>query len=172
MILQLVEPDNPILLKDTPPFDFQNPPVDPIQLARDLYETMVEHKGLGLAAPQVGLPYRVFALYAVPGIVCFNPRVVDSTTEEIALEEGCLTYPNLVLSIKRPRRIKVRYFEPNSNVVTKVLDGMTARCFLHELDHLNGIMYTRKANRIHLERALRKKKQLDRQYKREIKDQI
>jgi peptide deformylase len=172
MILQLVEPDDPILLKQTTPFDFQNPPTDPIQLAYDLYETMVSHKGLGLAAPQVGLPYRAFALYAVPGIVCFNPRVIDSTSEEIPLEEGCLTYPNLVLSIKRPRKIKVRYFEPNSNVVTRVLDGMTARCFLHELDHLNGILYTRRASRIHLERALRKKKQFDRQLKREIKDQI
>ena len=172
MILQLVDPDHPILTKATTPFDFVNPPVDPIQLARDLFETLLEHKGLGLAAPQVGLPYRVFALYAVPGLVCYNPRILDQTTEEIALEEGCLTYPNLVLSVKRPRKIKVRYAEPNSNVVTKTLDGMTARCFLHELDHLNGILYTRKANRIHLERALRKKKALDRQVKRELKDQI
>ena len=76
------------------------------------------------------------------------------------------------MNIKRPRRIKVRYNEPNGNAVTKVIDGMTARCFLHELDHLNGVMFTKKANKVHLERAMRKKKQLDRQLKREIRDQI
>lgn len=166
MKLNLVKSDDPILRQKTEVFDFQNPPTDPIQLAKDLYETMVENKGLGLAAPQVGLPYRVFALYAVPGIVCFNPRIVDETSEKIDLEEGCLTFPNLFFKVKRPRRIKVRYLEPNGTVINKVLDGMTARVFQHELDHLNGIVYTSKAHKIHLERALRKKKELDRMVKR------
>lgn len=163
MILSLVPSDSPILYQKTELFNFSDPPVDPIQLAKDLYETMLVNKGLGLAAPQVGMAHRVFALAANPGIVCFNPRVVDYSQEEIMLEEGCLSFSNLILKVKRPRRIKVRYFEPNTNVVTRVLDGMTARCFLHELDHLNGIVYTKKANRLHLERALRRKKQLDRQ---------
>lgn len=166
MILKLVNLDHPALHAPTQPFDFVNPPVDPIQLAKDLYETMVENKGLGLAAPQVGLPYRAFALYAVPGIVCFNPRIVDESVETIILEEGCLSIPHLFLKVKRPRRIKVRYTEPNQNTVTKVLDGMTARCFLHELDHLNGLMYTKRSNKIHLERAMRKKKELDRLVKK------
>lgn len=166
MILKLVALEHPALHTPTEMFDFSNPPTDPIQLAKDLYETMVEQKGLGLAAPQVGLPYRAFALYAVPGIVCFNPRIVDESNETILLEEGCLSIPHLFLKVKRPRRIKVRYTEPNQNIVTKVLDGMTARCFLHELDHLNGIMYTKQANKIHLERALRKKKELDRLVKK------
>jgi peptide deformylase len=166
MILELVGSDDPILSQKTELFDFSKPPTDPQQLARDLYETMLQHKGLGLAAPQVGLPYRAFALYAVPGIVCFNPRIVDETTEQIMLEEGCLSFPHLFLKVKRPRRIKVRYLEPDGNPVTKVLDGMSARCFMHELDHLNGITYTRKANKIHLDRAMRKKKELDRLVKK------
>ncbi len=166
MILNLIHHTDPILREKTPTFDFINPPTDPIQLAKDLYETMIQHKGLGLAAPQVGLPYRAFAMYAVPGIVCFNPRVVDVSQEVIKLEEGCLSFPNLFLTLKRPRKIKVRYFEPNGNVQTKVLDGMTARCFLHELDHLDGILHIDKAHSIHLERAMRKKKNLDRMVKR------
>lgn len=166
MIFKLVKSDDPILRVNTEPFDFVEPKTDPIQLAKDLYETMVENKGLGLAAPQVGLPYRAFALYAVPGIVCFNPRIVDESAETIVLEEGCLSYPNLFIKIKRPRRIKVRYQEPNGNPQTRVLDGMTARCFMHELDHLNGVVHTNKANKIHLERALRKKKELDRLVKK------
>lgn len=166
MILKLVSADHPVLMEKTERFDFANPQVDPIQLAKDLYETMVHNKGLGLAAPQVGIPVRAFAMYAVPGIVCFNPVVVDETSEQIALEEGCLTYPHLFLKIKRPRTIKVRYAEPNGNMVTTKMDGMTARCFLHELDHLNGIVYTRRSNPIHLERAMRKKKELDRTVRR------
>lgn len=166
MILELVPHDSEVLSTKTEAFDFANPPTDPIQLAKDLYETMLSNKGLGLAAPQVGLPYRAFAMAASPGIVCFNPRVVDQTSEEVLLEEGCLSYPNLFLKIKRPKTIKVRYVEPNGNPVTKTLTGMTARCFLHELDHLNGLNYTRRASRVHLERAKRQKKELDRMIKR------
>lgn len=170
MILNLVSSDDPILRQTIEPFDFRNPPTDPIQLAKDLYETMVTHKGLGLAAPQVGLPYRVFAMYAVPGIVCFNPRVVDYTaTDFVTLDEGCLSFPNLFLKVKRPRKIKVRYYEPNGNPVTKVIDGMTARCFLHELDHLNGEVFTTKVNKFHLDRAIRKRMIYQRQQKNEAR---
>lgn len=167
MILKLVSSDNPILRQKTEPFVFSDAPTDPIQLAKDLYETMVQNKGLGLAAPQVGLPYRAFALYAVPGIVCFNPRIVDKSEEQIVMEEGCLSFPHMVLKIKRPRRIKVRYAEPNGSVETKVLDGMTARCFLHEMDHLDGIVYTSHAHPVHVQRALRQQKNMLRKIKRE-----
>jgi peptide deformylase len=172
MILKLVESDASILLQKTPVFDLTDPPTDPIELAKDLYETMIEHKGLSLSAPQVGLPYRAFALFAVPGIVVFNPYIIDQTGEQIVMDEASVTFPNLILPIKRPRRIKVRYREPNGNPMTRVLDGMSARCFLQQVDHLNGILYTRHANKIHLDRAMRKKKQSDRQQKREEKDLV
>lgn len=172
MILQLVSSDSAVLRQKAETFNFAKPQTDAIQLAKDLYETMVTYKGLGLAAPQVGLPYRVFALYAVPGIVCFNPRIVDQSEEVIEMEEGCLSFPNLILKIKRPRRIKVRYLEPNANVVTKVFDGMAARCFQHELDHLDGNLFMSRANKFHLERALRKKKVADRKDKKVEKEVI
>lgn len=166
MTVDLVTSDDPILRQETPAFDFAHPPTDPIELAHTLYQTMVHNKALGLSAPQIGLPYRAFALSAVPGIVCFNPRIIDESNETILLDEGCATYPHLFLKVKRPRRIKVRYTEPNGNIVTKVLDGMTARAFMHEMDHLNGVAFTSKANPIHLERAMRKKKELDRLVKK------
>lgn len=166
MILHLVEQDDPSLQTPSKSFDFSNPPTDPIELAKNLYETMLHHKGLGLAAPQVGIGYRVFAMASNPGIVCFNPRLIDTSEEHIVLDEGCLTFPNLFVKMRRPRRIKVRYTEPNGNVVTQVFEGMTARCFLHELDHLDGILYTLKANKIHLDRARREQKKLNRLVKR------
>jgi peptide deformylase len=78
------------------------------------------------------------------------------------MDEGCLSFPNLFLKIKRPRTIKVRFTKPNGDTETMKFDGITARCFLHELDHLNGIVFTSKANRYHLERAMKYKKMIER----------
>lgn len=166
MIYDIVDADHPALKQVTPSFDFLNPPIDPIQFAKDLFETMMHNNGLGLAANQCGFPYRVFAVRSNPGLVVFNPRIIDQTTEELYLDEGCLTYPNLVLKVKRPSMIKVRYYEPNGNVVTQKFIGMTARIFLHEMDHLNGINFTQRANKIHLDRGLRQQKVLKRQQRK------
>lgn len=165
MMYDLVDCRSPILKTQVEDFDFANPIVDPLDLACNLAETMLHHNGIGLAANQCGLPYRVFVLSADEIIPCFNPRVVDYSEEVIALEEGCLSYPELFVKIKRPRRIKVRYQEPNGEVVTKTFDGMTARVFLHELDHLNGINYQQRAHRLYLERARNKYKRLQRKSK-------
>ncbi len=157
MIRQLISSYDKILKNPLEKFDFSNPPTDPIELVHDLAQTMLHYNGMGLAANQVGLPYRVFVIKSNPIIACFNPIIVDETqTKKIYLEEGCLSYPGLFIKIKRPAKIKVRYTEPNGEVVTKVFSGITARVFLHELDHLNGINYTQKANRIHLEQARKK----------------
>ena len=84
------------------------------------------------------------------------------STEHIELEESCFSNPNLFVKIKRPRNIKVRYNDMDGNLHNEKFIGLTARAFLHELDHLNGFNYTRRANPIHLQRALNKKKQIDR----------
>lgn len=161
MILEIVHSNDPILKQEMERFDFTNPPVDPIELAANLGDTMDANNGLGLAANQVGLPYRVFVMRGAElPTVCFNPRIVDESTETVLLEEGCLSHPNLFVKIKRARRIKVRYAEPNGNVVTQVFDGMTARVFQHELDHLNGICHLQRANRYHLEQAKKNAKKM------------
>lgn len=171
MILKPVKPESDLLrtaAKDL--FNFANPPTDPIELAKDLYETLMSTDYLGLSAPQVGLPYRVFALRTTPGIVCFNPRIVDRSTEELMLDEMSMTHKHLVVPVKRPKKIKVRFYLPNAEVKTEVFDGMTARYFMHHLDYLDGIVYTQRANKLHYERALRRKKQLEREAKRNQKD--
>ena len=112
------------------------------------------------------MPYKVLVISANPGLACFNPRIIDVSQEEILLEERCASFPHLFLSVKRPRRIKVRYTQANGETVTQVFDGLTSRLFQHEVDHLNGIVYTNRANKVHLERALRKKKELDRMVKK------
>lgn len=160
MIYELVDHKDPILSDVIDYFDFTNPPIDPVDLACNLAETMLHYGGIGIAANQCGLPYRVFILNTDEITPCFNPRVVDTSEEMISLEEGCLSYPGLTIKVKRPRRIKVRYTEPNGNTVTKQFDDMTARVFLHELDHLNGVCHIDKANFMNRERALKKWKKL------------
>jgi peptide deformylase len=118
---------------------------------------MYEWNGLGLAANQVGVPYRVFAMRGQPqNFVCFNPRIVLPSSEQIILDEGCLSFPGLVVKVKRPRHIRVRFDTPNGDTRTETFIGMSARVFQHELDHLNGLLYFNKANRYHKEIALKK----------------
>lgn len=158
MILNLVAKDHPLLQTKLDTFDFDNPPTEPNQLARDLAETMLANNGIGLAANQCGLPYRVFVIKSNPILCCFNPRIVDVSTQEVYLEEGCLTFPGLFYKIKRPRKIKVRYTQPNGETVTQVYEGITARIFQHELDHLDGVLFSSRASLFHREQAERRVK--------------
>lgn len=160
MILDLVPKDHSLLTTKLEPFDFTNPPTDPIQLAKDLTETMIAKNGIGIAANQCGLPYRVFAIRSNPVFVCFNPKIVDTSTEEIYLDEGCLTYPNYYVKIKRPKKIKVRFTMPNGMTETKVFEGITARIFLHEYDHLDGILFMSRATLYHRQQAEKKSRKV------------
>ena len=161
MSLKIMDCEHPLLKQEMPKFDFQNPPVNPVELYRDLAETMIEYHGIGLAANQVGSPYRAFVMRAEEVIGCFNPKIVDTSSETVLLEEGCLSNPGLFVKIKRPKKIKARYTLPNGETVTKVFDGITARCFQHELDHLNGLLYTSRANAYHLEKAKKNAKKFN-----------
>lgn len=157
MNLKLVPPNDPILTKPCGDFDFSNPPIDPIEFAKDLIKTMYDSNGIGLSANQVGIPYRVFAMRGAPeNFVCFNPKLVQPSEMEVILEEGCLTYQGLLVKIKRPQHIRVRFTTPNGETLTKQFTGMTARTFQHELDHLDGIIFYNRANRYHRDQALRK----------------
>lgn len=161
-ILTLVKKDDPTLKTPTQEFDFANPPMDPTQLVKDLAETMISHKGLGLSANQVGIPYSVFVVNGNPIQGCFNPKIVDFSLETLYLEEGCLSYPGLVVKVKRPKKIRVRYTMANGETVTHKFDGLTARCFLHEYDHLQGVVHITRANAYHREKALKNLKSYNR----------
>lgn len=144
-------------------FNFSMPPFDPIEFAKELVKTMYEKNGLGLAANQVGVPYRIFAMRGSPeNFVVFNPRIIDFSPDEVTLEEGCLSYPNLIVKIKRPSIIKVRFNTPNGDALTKEFAGMSARVFQHEFDHLNGIRFYDRAGKYHRDKAFKDKKLLER----------
>ena len=155
--MNLVSQNDPILTTPCLPFDFSNPAFDPIEFAKTLVKFMYDSNGIGLAANQVGVPYRVFAMRGHPeNFVCYNPKIVQPGEQQVTLEEGCLTYPGLAVKIKRPQHIRVRFAMPNGDVRTDTFTGMTARIFQHELDHLEGIEFFSRANRYHREQAFKK----------------
>ena len=155
--MNLVDPNDPILTTPCQIFDFNNPPFDPIEFAKDLVKFMYDKNGIGLAANQVGVPYRVFAMRGQPeNFVCYNPKIVQPSEMTIELEEGCLTYPNLLVKITRPQHVRVRFTTPNGDTMTRQFTGLTARIFQHELDHLDGAIFYNRANRYHRDQALKK----------------
>lgn len=165
MIYDLVPADHPLLRTKLERFNFSEPPINPHELANNLIETMVHYKGIGLSANQCGLPYRVFVLWSNPTKVMFNPVIADVSTEQIMLEEGCLTYPNLFIKIKRPKLVRVRYMDSFGDAHTDKFVGMSARCVLHEVDHLDGVNFTFKANKFHYDQAMRQKNKRQKSYK-------
>lgn len=162
MILELLPSNSKLLRTPTIPFDFDNPPIDPKELFESLRDAMCENRGVGLSANQVGIPYSVFVMgnYSDPEnvIPVFNPKIVSTMGDMIYLEEGCLSYPNLWVKIKRASQIRVRYSSYTGNTDTIKFEGFTARVFQHEYDHIMGIPYTSRATRFHLEAARKKMK--------------
>lgn len=155
--MNLVKPNDPILTKSCEPFDFSNPAFDPVEFAQELVKHMYEWNGLGLAASQVGTPCRVFAMRGQPeNFVCYNPRVVQPSEQEVILEETSLTYPGLIVKIKRPQHVRVRFQTPNGDTRTETFTGMTARVFQHYLDHIEGVLYFNRANRYYRDIAFKK----------------
>lgn len=159
-ILPLVGEDNPILKQVIPEFDFKNPSVDPISLASSLVETCKYYKGYGLSANQCGLSYRVFVMGANEEYVAFfNPKILSSSGE-CHMIEGCLSFPLLGLRITRPEVIEVEYQDFNGVTRTAKYTGISARCFQHELDHMNGIVYTEKCKPMALKSGVDKRNKL------------
>lgn len=166
-VLSLVPENDPILDEMIPDFDFSNPPVNPISLASQLVETCIYHKGLGLSANQCGLKHRVFVMGAGNDYVAhFNPKIISVSDKTVHMEEGCLSYPFLFIHITRPERIQVEYQDYEGNTKQATYSGISARCFLHELDHMNGIRYTSKAKPLALQSAKKKKTKLLTRYRK------
>ena len=144
-VFDLIAEDSEILRQKMPEFDFDNPPVNVNEFASILVETCKKHHGLGLSANQCGFPYRIFVMGAHDDYVAFiNPKVIESVGETHMIE-GCLSFPLLGLRITRPQEIVVEYQDFLGAKHTTRLNGISARCFLHELDHMDGIVYTDRA---------------------------
>lgn len=125
-------------------------------LVKDMFQTMYNARGVGLAAPQVDKPYRIFVVDGEPmdgslegdqetlkgwKKAFINPEIIEETGEEWGFEEGCLSIPEIRETVFRPGTIKVRYFDEDFNEKVEVLSGMKARIFQHEYDHIEGVLF-------------------------------
>lgn len=128
-----------ILSLKTKPVDFKYP-VQVQILAKQMLEFMIEENGIGLAAPQVGINKRIFVMkIGLRSYVCCNPEIIACSTDYANFSEGCLSFPGQTCIISRPSKINVRYYSADGTAIEEELDGLAARCFQHELDHLDGV---------------------------------
>ena len=118
-----------------------------VTLIEDMFDTMYEAMGVGLAAPQVGILRRICVIDVMDDdpIVLINPEIVETAGEQTD-DEGCLSVPGKCASVTRPDHVVVRSLNLDMEEVTYVGDGLKARCILHEMDHLDGILYGERAS--------------------------
>jgi peptide deformylase len=130
-------------------------------LVQRLKMTMKLYGGIGLSANQCGVYERMFVIGTDEfQMICINPKVLQVSKETIKENEGCLSFPGLFLKIDRPKSILVEYMNEFGQIESKWLDGVTARCYLHELDHMNGIKYTSKVGAVSLSQGRRKQQKI------------
>ena len=143
MILQLTPNTHPILHEQVKKCSYD---LDRTEISKILYENMMHHNGVGLSANQIGINERVFIMVKDLEyneiLTCFNPRILKQSSKTCIMEEGCLSYPDEFLEIKRSETVVVKD-EDEQKVDHKIkLVGFAARVFLHEFDHMQGINFT------------------------------
>ena len=150
MILPIVSFGNSILRCKCSPVQ-ENQPIEDI--LKNMYETMYNAQGVGLAAPQVGLDLSIFIIDTTP--FCddennliplkkefINPEIIDYYGKDASFNEGCLSIPGLREDVIRKDQIKIRYFDKNFNEHTEKYEGINSRVIQHEYDHLMGVLFT------------------------------
>lgn len=131
---------DPILTKKCRPIEEMTPKIR--ELIFDMMETMYDAYGVGLAAPQVGILKRLVVIDVGDGpIVLINPEIIETDGEQTG-DEGCLSVPGMAGQVTRPNYVKVRALDQNMEEVELEGTELLARAFCHELDHLDGKMYT------------------------------
>jgi peptide deformylase len=149
------------LVQSSTPWDF-SADGDAEQLEKDMCNFMIAAGGIGLAANQIGLAKRVFVMgsnniegFPAP-FALFNPRIIEASSEMVLDREGCLSYPGLFLTINRAEWIVAEYQDSQGNTKEVKIDGYLAKCFQHELDHLDGVCFVDRVSQMKLNLAMKK----------------
>jgi peptide deformylase len=160
--MKLIYEHDPVLKEKAESWDFKNH-VNAAVIESEMLETMRSSNGIGLAANQVGLLRRVFVMKLQDGreIGCFNPWIMFGDNDKITGEEGCLSFPNLWLKVKRDNKITASYLDNTGKQCIIELEGIDARCFQHELDHLDGVTFTEYVSDLKLQLARKKQRKLN-----------
>ena len=151
MILPIYTFGNSVLRKIAEPIDQDYLGLK--DLIKNMYDTMVNAEGVGLAAPQVGIPIRLIVIDLAPlkednpelgdfKVTMINPELLEESENEVEYDEGCLSIPGINETVSRPEAIKISYLDENFNEHMEVYDGYKARVVQHEYDHLEGHLFT------------------------------
>ena len=156
-VSKLLEPNNPALrarMKSV------SKDCNREKVKQDLIDSMEHYQGVGLSANQIGIMERVFIMYENVDIrkilTCFNPKILETSKEQILMDEGCLTYPGIWLKVKRPIAVLFEYEDEKGEKHQKELQGLPSRIFQHEYDHMEGTDFTQKVSRLKIDRAMKK----------------
>jgi len=161
-MMKLIHEPDPILKQKSESWDFKNH-INAAVVEQDMLVIMKANRGIGLAGNQVGLLRRVFVMKLVDGreIGCFNPWIMVGDNDLKDDQEGCLSFPNLWLKVKRHNKITAAYLDNTGKQCIIELDGVDSRCFQHELDHLDGITFTEYVSDLKLQMARKKQRKLN-----------
>lgn len=149
-ILPIITYNDPILRKKTEPVKEDSPELQ--MLIDDMFDTMYNASGVGLAAPQIGKLLRIFVVDAdaiteqsdepdLGPMVFINPQITDRLGEKLKMEEGCLSIPEVRDDVKRPAEINIQYLDRNFKPKIMSFDGWISRIVQHEYDHLEGVLF-------------------------------
>jgi peptide deformylase len=150
MILPVYLYGHPVLRKETKDIPLDYPGLK--TLLENMYETMYKADGVGIAAPQVGLEDRILVIDLSPfeeqdpdcaGFkkAFINAHIIERDGEEVLMEEGCLSVPNIHENVSRSNRIRMQYLDENLQPHDEIFEGFKARVIQHEYDHLDGILF-------------------------------
>jgi peptide deformylase len=171
----------PIIEAPDPRLRVKSTPVDGVDddlrvLIADMFETMYDAPGIGLAAIQIGVPKRVLVidLQEEEGpdgqairkpLVFVNPELWDPSTDNNIYNEGCLSVPDQFAEVERPSAIRAKWLDENGVPHDELIEGMLATCLQHEMDHLEGILFIDHLSRLKREMVLKKLEKARRQSK-------
>jgi peptide deformylase len=163
--MKLIKHPNPVLKQPATPWLFESEEdfKEAMHTEQEMISLMKLSNGIGLAAQQVGLLKRLFVMRTQDGreFGVFNPVVLEVNNEKELGEEGCLSFPDLWLKVERSKSLIAKYLD-NTGVERIIqLEGLDARCFLHELDHLDGICFTDGLSPLKLAMAIKKQRKLN-----------
>ncbi|MDR0874418.1 MAG: peptide deformylase [Prevotellaceae bacterium] len=157
MILTISAYGSPVLRKETVDIDKEYPQLQ--ELIKNMFDTMTFAEGVGLAAPQVGLPIRLFVIDLSPLAddkpeyknykkVFINPEIIEFSGNDVSFEEGCLSIPNVHEKVVRKDKVLINYFDENFTEHEETFSGYPARVIQHEYDHLEGNLFIDKISGI------------------------
>ena len=129
----------------------------------DMIKLMIESRGMGLAANQIGITKRFFAIGSETfdkfkkSAIIWNPRLITESEEKVIHEEGCLSFKGIFIKVERSKVIEVEYETTQGTKETTKLDNMESKCFQHELDHLEGITFNKRISKLRWDMARKQK---------------